>query len=151
MSLEIVELDNFDTRLLEDLLQLQKEIFGKLGLNEGTLPPMIRCGKVFILKDGNTIIGSAELIKDWEDDKLAFLVGFCIKEEERRKGKGKIFLEHILNRIGTQVSQIELTASPQNHAALNLYKQARFKEVGFQKDAYGAGEDRLIMRLRLVE
>lgn len=151
MSLSLVELDNYDMSLLKELIRLQEETFGELGLNKGTLPLMIRCGRVFLLKRDDEIIGSAELMKDWKDARSAFLVGFSIKAGERRKGMGKLFLQQIINSIKTEVSKIELTTSPQNQAALKLYAQVGFEEAGFWKDAYGAGEDRLLLRLRLAE
>lgn len=151
MSLNVVELHTYDVPLLEELIRLQEETFGELGLDKGTLPPMIRCGRVFLLKRDDEIIGSAELMKDWKDAGSALLVGFGIKVGERRKGLGKLFLQQIIDSIKTEVSKIELTASPQNQAAQKLYAQVGFEEAGFLKDAYGAGEDRLLLRLWLTE
>jgi ribosomal protein S18 acetylase RimI-like enzyme len=151
MNLEVVELDNYDLPLLEELIQIQKETFDKLGLNEGTLPMMIKFGRVFLLKRDSEILGSAEFMKDWKDGRRAFMVGFCVKETERRKGLGKFFLSRIISRIEHSVSKIELTVAPANRAALGLYRQVGFEDVAYLKDVYGAGEDRLLLRLNLAE
>ena len=151
MSLNLVELDTYDVPLLEELVRLQEETFGELGLNEGTLPLMIRFERVFLLKRDDEIIGSAELMKNWKDAGSAFLVGFSIKAAERRKGLGRLFLRQLMDSIKTEVSKVELTVSPQNQAALKLYAQVGFEEAGFWKDVYGKGEDRLLLRLRLAE
>jgi len=149
MNFSVVELKDYDLSLLNELIELQKEAFGDLGLDKGTLPLMIRCGRVFILKKDNKVIGSAEFMKDWSDPKCAFLVGFSISEEEKQKGRGKYFMKEILNRLPGQLKTVRLTTSSENEAALGLYKQLGFEEVGFWKDAYGAGEDRLVLELHL--
>jgi len=149
MNFSVVELKDYDLSLLDELIELQKEAFGDLGLDKGTMPLMIRCGRVFLLKKDNKVIGSAELMKDWTDPKCAFLVGFSISEEERQKSRGKYFMKAILDRLYNQIEKIKLTASSENKAALGLYKQLGFEEVGFWKDAYGAGEDRLVLELQL--
>lgn len=151
MSLEIIELDDFDLSLLDKLIALQGEAFGKLGLNESTLPTLIRYGRVFLLRTDKEIIGSAEFMRDWNNRDLIFLVGFSIKKSQRQKGMGKAFLGGALDRLGSRASRIRLTVSPQNLAALGLYRHFGFKEIGFYEDEYGAGEDRLLLELQLAE
>ncbi len=90
-------------------------------------------------------------MRNWRQPRSAYLVGFCIKEEERQQGLGRFFLEQIIDRIEQEISLIELTVAPTNQAALGLYRRAGFEEVGYLKDAYGAGRDRLLLRLKLVE
>ena len=151
MDLKVIELDDYDLPLLEELVRIQAETFGELGLNKGTLPMFIKYGRVFLLARDREIIGSAELMKDWKDARSAFLVGFCIKKEERRKGLGKFFLQQITDRISRDIDKVELTVAPCNQAALNVYRQAGFEESGHLRDVYGAGEDRLLLTLTLTE
>lgn len=151
MGLDVVELEEFDLPLLSELIELQKEAFGKMGLGQGTLPLMIRYGRVFLLKKDGETIGSAEFMRDWKDSTCVFLVGFSIRKGERQKGRGKFFLKEILSCVREQASRVRLTTSLQNQAAMSLYERFGFQEVAFYKDEFGAGEDRLLLELQFRE
>ena len=148
MSLKVVELNDFDPPLLQKLIGLQNEAFGPLGLDKGTLPIMIRCGRVFVLEEDSNVIGSAELMREWSETNSLFLVGFSIGKRHRGKGLGRVFLQEVLKRVRSEGSRLRLTVSAKNKAAVNLYEGLGFKEIEFCRDEYGPGEDRLLMELR---
>lgn len=150
MDLDIFEIKDADSETLAELAALEEEAFGKGGLNEWTLPVVMRYGRVFVLVGKGKTVGLAELIKDWSDYDLAFLIGFSVKREHRNKGWGKFFLSEIITRLQKEgLNSLYLTVSPQNKSALSLYQKLGFLRVALLRDEYGKGEDRLLMGLRL--
>jgi len=147
---DLVEVTRFTRSLLEELVEIERENFGEGGLNEWTLPVVAKYGKVFIFKEGEDIKGLAELIRDWSDSQLAFLIGISLKKKHQNKGLGKIFLEKLLAQLGgTGIIKVRLTVSLENRNALNLYQKFGFKKIKFSLDEYGKGEDRVILETTL--
>jgi len=147
---DLVEVTQFTRSLLEELVEIERENFGEGGLNEWTLPVVAKYGKVFIFKEGEDIKGLAELIRDWSDSQLAFLIGISLKKKHQNKGLGKIFLEELLAQLGgTGIIKVRLTVSLENRNALNLYQKFGFKKIKFSLDEYGKGEDRVILETTL--
>ncbi|MDH5180318.1 MAG: ribosomal protein S18-alanine N-acetyltransferase [Gammaproteobacteria bacterium] len=81
----------------------------------------------------------------------AHILTIVVSEDARRQGFGKSILEHLLN-IAQQrnASVVLLEVRPSNTAAVNLYYQTGFSEIGIRKDYYpdhGGREDALVMGL----
>lgn len=149
---DLVEVTQFTGSLLQELVAIEKENFGEGGLNEWTLPVVAKYGKVFIFKESEDIKGLAELVRDWSDSQLAFLIGISLKKKYQNKGLGKIFLEKLLTQLGgTGIIKVRLTVSPENTNALNLYQKFGFEKVKLSPDMYGKGEDRLILETKLAK
>lgn len=149
-DLDVIEIKDVNPNTLAEMVSLEKEAFGRAGLNEWTLPVFIRYGRVFLLLNEGEIVGVAELMKDWSNFDLAFLVGFSVRKEHRRKGWGKFFLTEIIERMRKEdLNSLYLTVSSANDAAVELYRQLGFLQVALLRDEYGKGEDRLLMGLRL--
>jgi len=150
--LEVRIVDDFDVKLIKELTLLEKEAFGRGGLNEWTLPVFIKYGRVYILEEKGKVLGLAELVKDWNDQKLVFLVSFSICRNKRGQGLGDFFLERIIQLLKEEyVKVIRITVSSHNKVALKLYKKLGFTEIGYLKNEYGLGENRLLMELNLEE
>lgn len=150
MNLKVVEVNKIDLPLLQEIVKHEEVVFGRGGLNEWTLPMVVRYGKVFILVKGKELAGVAELMKDWKESGLAFLIGFSIKKEHRQKGLGEFFLKNLIDLLKQdKVQKIQLTVSPSNTPALKLYEKFLFYQVDYNKDEYGKGEDRIFLELDL--
>lgn len=150
MDLDVIEIKDVDSDTLAELVALEEEAFGRGGLNEWVIPVIMRYGRVFMLFKDGQIVGGAELIKDWSNFDLTFLVSFAVKQGHRSKGWGKFFLSEIIERLRKEgLNSLYLTVSPQNEAALALYRKLGFLEVAFLPAEYGKKEDRLLMGLRL--
>ncbi len=150
--MQVEEIERVDPELISRLAELEAKAFGDGGLNEWTLPVFIRYGRVFILKDKDEILGIAQLIRDWNDQKTAFLVGISLKSSKRGRGLGNFFFRTILARLlADGIERVKLTVSPENHAARRLYEGLGFKDSAWLKDEYGVGVDRALMSLDLTE
>src|SRR3990172_8082134 len=127
---DLIVLSELTPALLEKLTLIEKDNFGEGGLNEWTLPVVAKYGRVFVFKERNEIKGLAELVKDWSDSKLAFLIGFSLKKKYQGQGLGKIFLKKILKSLESEgILRLRLTVSPENTSALNLYQKFGFKKI----------------------
>ena len=83
----------------------------------------------------------------------AHLLNVCIAPEWQRQGYGRLLLEHFIQLAKERgASQMLLEVRPSNQAAIRLYHQRGFNEVGVRKAYYPGGkgrEDALIMGLAL--
>lgn len=150
MQLKIVKI--IDPQMIFKMAKLEAESFGSGGLNEWTLPVFIRYGRVFMLQDEDDILGLAQFIKDWNDEKTVFLVGLSIQPSVRGRGFSRLFLSGILGHLkGERIELVKLTVSNENIKALQLYQGLGFKQERQLMDEYGKGIDRTLMTLNLEE
>lgn len=71
----------------------------------------------------------------------AHLLNICVANELRRRGYGRIFLEHMLDLAQSASAQrIYLEVRPSNKAALALYESRGFAVLGIREHYYRAHE-----------
>jgi ribosomal-protein-alanine N-acetyltransferase len=82
------------------------------------------------------------------------LLNLCVRPEERNRGIGKKMINYLLNqarRRGIQSVFLEVRVS--NSAAIHLYQEQGFNEVGQRMDYYPASwgrEDALVLACDIV-
>ena len=151
MTLQITRVSDFDEKLLAQLVGLEKEAFGEGGLNEWSLTPLIRHGCVYVGVLDGEVIGMIQYMRDWERPKLAYMVGVSIDARLRGQGFGSELLRVSFDLLRNEgFKEVELTVDPANAAAINVYEnKLGFSKAGLRLAEYGAGEDRLVMKLEL--
>ncbi len=148
--MELVEVRWQDRELIDEIIHIEIEAFGANGgVDEWILKPMVRYGKVFVLKDSNRVVSIAEFIQKFDSDEV-FLYGLCTRRESRGRG----YASEILRRSEEffrkrSIGEIGLTVAPYNAAAINLYKNLNYDVVELQRDEYGRGVDRLFMKKKI--
>jgi len=147
----MVELiQRIEPELLKKLVNIEVNNFGTAaGLNEWTLVPLIRHGRVFVLwDDKGQPIGLCQYMLDWEEPWKAYLVGISINIEARNMGMATALLnESLVHLTRERIREVELTVSPDNKAAITLYQdKLSFKIVEFRENEYGPGQHRVVMR-----
>lgn len=148
--LTIERVTEFDSELINRLTEIEEEVFGDGGLNRWTFPVFIRHGAVYILRCDGGICGIADLMRDWADPKLAFIVNFVIAKDNRGKGYGAIFLRSLIDNLREDgIGKVQLTVAPDNAAAIYLYSKVGFKQITELSNEYGAAVDRLLYELEL--
>lgn len=150
MACELVLLREFDNDLIDRLTAIEAEAFGDGGLNRWTFPVFIRHGAVYVFQKGEEILGVADVIRDWLDPELVFIVGFLVKREFRGQGIGSLFLSELIGALRSDGARlVQLTVDDKNGRALRLYRKAGFREVAELPGEYGPGVDRLLLELEL--
>jgi len=147
--LKLIEVSAEDKDLIEEIIFIEEEAFGKNGgVDEWILKPIVRYGKVFVLKDENGIVSIAEFMKNFDNG--VFLYGLCTKKESRGKGYAKKILKKSEEYFKkNKIEKIELTVAPENKEAIDLYESLDYEIRELQKNEYGKGIDRLLMRKKI--
>ena len=142
-----------DPKITQRLVELDKEAFGEGGMNEWHLVPIIRHGRVYVLKKDKEIIGSIQYLLDWDNPQKAYMVGVSIAKESRGLGLGTELLTETLKTVFTgTIKEVELTVDPANVRAVKIYEsKLGFKVTHSRTNEYGEGEDRLVMTLSLAD
>jgi len=150
--LTIERVTEFDGGLISKLTQIEEESFGDGGLDRWTFPVFIRHGAVYVLRCDGKICGIADLMKDWTDPGLVFIVNFVITKSCRGKGFGGIFLRGIIEKLYEEgIAKVQLTVAPGNAVAIRLYSRNGFKQIAELSNEYGDAVDRLLYELELEE
>lgn len=150
MAAEVRQVVENNLTLVNELVAIEEEAFGRGGLNEWGLPPLIYHGAVYIIEINSNPAGIAEYMRDMEEEKTVYLYGLAVAKECRGQGLGKQLLKESLQEMKEKgIKQVELTVDPANDRACTLYRNFEFEEVERRKDEYGVGEDRLIMMREL--
>ncbi len=72
-----------------------------------------------------------------------------VADHHKRKGVGRRLMEELLAAFRERgVTQALLSVSPDNHAALPLYRSLGFTDDSFEPDYFGLGNDRHILMLK---
>ena len=75
---------------------------------------------------------------------------FAIIQNSRKKGFGKLLLEHILHKFsGYEMAFLEVRKS--NIPAISLYKKYGFEELYIREFYYANGEDAIVMGRKLKQ
>lgn len=147
--MKLIEVKARDTDLIEEIISIEEEAFGKNGgVDEWILKPIVRYGKVFVLRDADGIVSIAEFMKNFDGG--VFLYGLCTKKESRGRGYAREILkksEEFFRK--NEIKKIELTVAPENEEAIGLYKSLDYEIRELQKNEYGKGIDRLLMRKKI--
>ncbi len=91
----------------------------------------------FVLEDNGKIIGYV-----MADEERNLIVSIAVHPEYRRKGYGKMLMEHVLKFMRGKVI---LQVRKSNEAAINFYKKLGFRRVGEIRKYYIDGEDAILM------
>lgn len=149
--IELVQENNL--HVINRIIEIDQEAFGSGGMNEWHLLPLIRHGRVFVIKEKDHILGSIQYLLDWGNRNKAYIYGIAIAEENRGKGLGTRLLADSIQKLANDnIEEIELTVDPANIVAINVYhKKFGFVVAEFRENEYGDNEDRLIMTLNLKQ
>lgn len=142
-----------EPKLIQRLVQIEKEAFGEGGLNVWNLVPLIRHGRVYVYKKDLEVIGVIQYMLDWDSPRKAYIMGVSISKEFRGLGLGTELLKNSLKTLSKEnIEEVELTVDPNNVVAVEIYKKKLgFKVTDSRRNEYGEGEDRLVMILSLAD
>lgn len=83
----------------------------------------------------------------------AHILNVCVRDEFRTVGFGRRLLEHLLERAAAAgVGEAFLEVRPSNLAAIRLYSQLGFEQIGIRRGYYqvpDGREDAIVLKLEL--
>lgn len=141
-----------DPGVLDELARLETEVFGTVGLRAVDLAVAAEAGGVYRAwaaegGDRQAFVGSCQLLRTLDDPATLYLVGFSIAPRLQGQGWGRPFLDAVLNEAAALGADgLLLTVSPDNAAALALYRGAEFAVQEELPAFYGPEEDRVLLR-----
>ncbi|HWP98177.1 MAG TPA: GNAT family N-acetyltransferase [Syntrophomonadaceae bacterium] len=110
----MVELiQRIEPQLLKTLVDIEVSNFSTAaGLDERMLVPLIRHGRVFIIRHEDQIAGLCRYILDWEVQGKAYLVCISANNYARNKGLATSLLKDSISHLPREgIREVELTVS----------------------------------------
>ena len=139
----IIKLTSNDINYIEQIFNLEKEIFKSSAFNKSYLDTLIKGNNSFIyvyLIDDK--VSGYLMILDSID--VYEILAIATIEEYRNKG----IAQKLLNKIKTKDIFLEVRES--NQVAINFYKKNKFKEISVRKNYYSEpNENAIIMKLEV--
>lgn len=145
------ELVEVDLEYLKKIVALEEEAFeGQGGVDLWILKALIRYGKVFVLEtEEGELVSILEFMQVFQK-KEVFLYGICTRKKYRQQGWAEYMLESGERYLVEKgYKEVALTVDPKNEVAIHLYQNRKYKLLEIQKNEYGEGVDRLLMKKRL--
>lgn len=137
---------------LDELHRLDKEVFAEHAYPYFVLRQFFDLFRVdlLVLDDGLAFRGYV-LAGTVRDGSRSWILGLAIDRRWRGHGLGRRLMTEILRRLRTAgVGDVRLSVEPANTTAIDLYAALGFSPVGYRKDYFGTGADRLLMELPLA-
>lgn len=142
---QISRVNLVEYEMLAQVAQIEAEAFGQGGLNEWTLPVIVRHGYLFVLTFKKRIVGNLSAVRSVKPQ-TAFIIDLAVKKEYRQLGLGRQLLLYALEQFKKDgLKVVQLTVAPENKVAIKLYQSLGFKKQAVLKDEYGPGRDRFLM------
>ena len=139
----IKKLTSDDTDYIEQIFNLEKEIFKSSAFNKSYLDTLIKGDNSFIyvyLID-DKVCGYLMILDSID---VYEILAIATIEEYRNKG----IAQKLLNKI--KIKNIFLEVRESNQTAINFYKKNKFKEISIRKNYYSKpNENAIIMKLEV--
>lgn len=139
----IIKLTNNDTNYINQIFNLEKEIFKNSAFNRTYLDTLIKGDNSFIyvyLIDSK-VCGYLVVLDSID---VYEILAIATIEEYRNKG----IAQKLLNKI--KIKNIFLEVRESNQTAINFYKKNKFKEISIRKNYYSEPtENAIIMKLEV--
>ena len=132
-----------DTDYIEQIFNLEKEIFKNSAFNRTYLDSLIKADNSFIYTHiiDNKVCGYLMVLDSID---VYEILAIATIEEYRNKG----IAQELLDKIKTKDIFLEVRES--NQVAINFYKKNKFKEISVRKNYYSEpNENAIIMKLEV--
>lgn len=108
---------------------------------------LIGHGRVFVIFEGDRLVGYVSFIRDWDDQKRAFLLEMSLLPEVHNSGAEVVLLRHALRCLQADgVNLVQLTVKRQNTQARRLYQDMfGFINLGPHGEDYHLGQDYCVL------
>lgn len=135
--------------VLEDLKNLEKELFGEKAWSENLLKEEIKNpASVILIAEGKKEILGYLIGKFILDEGELLRIG--VKTQYQRRGLGKKLLKDFFELAKSKgIKEIFLEVSEENKIALSLYQKMGFMPYNFRKNYYGK-ESAILMKKTLL-
>ena len=139
----IKKLTSNDINYIEQIFNLEKEIFKSSAFNKSYLDTLIKGNNsfVYVYLIGNKVYGYLIILDSIDDYEI-----LAIATVEKYRNKG--IAQELLDKIKTKDIFLEVRES--NQTAINFYKKNNFKEIRIRKNYYSEPtENAIIMKLEV--
>ena len=141
-----LELLPLDEALLPAVMVIENEVY-EYPWTEGIFRDCLRAGYCcWVMRDGGRVIAYAVMSVAAGE---SHLLNVCVNPAYRRRGIGRALVDHLLAlAVRHRAEVVFLEVRPSNRAALRMYRDVGFTEVGVRGGYYpapGGREDALVM------
>lgn len=101
-------------------------------------------GELFVLKDGDKVIGIAWIISRKRPYEFYQVKTLAISPDYHEKGLGEMFLRSLVDPLNAKGSDLITSVVSENVPAVNLYKKVGFKTYDTKKTSKGVETSEMV-------
>ena len=135
---------------LETICEIEDESFSEPYPHDLIAKLLHDCPNTFFVAEypPGTIVGYCVAA---EKGKSAHLISIGVLRRHRRRGFGRALIQRLLANLNPRVEELRLEVKRDNGAAINLYEELGFKQIGSIDNYYQDGSTAVKMLLKLKE
>ncbi|MFR8547898.1 MAG: ribosomal protein S18-alanine N-acetyltransferase [Lachnospiraceae bacterium] len=147
---ELIVIEDMKTEDIEEVAQLEKEIFSIPWSSQGFLSSLRQPDTLYLtVRAGGRLVGYCGLLQSFDE---ADITNVAVCSDFRARGIGRRMLEALMERGRERgIERYTLEVRVSNEPAIRLYHRLGFEDAGIRKNFYEKpSEDALIMWTRPV-
>ena len=138
--IDLLRMRRMRTADIDDVLEIEQQVYD-FPWSEGIFNDCFTAGyDCWVCEEQDNILGYCMLSMATGE---AHIMNICVDPAEQKQGFGRYMVEYLVDFAKkNKVASIFLEVRPSNIAAISLYKNLGFNEIGVRKDYYPGNEER---------
>lgn len=151
-ALRVDEVGDFTPELVRTLIDIDLQTFAESTFSPYTAAAFLKCGRVFLLRADDVVIGTCVTMRSWDRPNEALLMAMGIRPGWRGRGLGQRFVTGVLDRLRARgLRSVCLLVGHDNRRAIKVYSDVGFRAVEEREVDPRNGDVLVLMRASLQE
>ena len=128
MAIEYFQIKERDFDLVEQLVQMEADVYGEEALDIFELIAMLRHARVYVAVEYDEVLGSVYFMRNFDDPEKAFLHSINIVDAQATPNLATALLNIAFADMKVAgIAFVEVNVDPSNYRALKIYRE----QLGF--------------------
>ncbi len=128
MAVEYFQIKERDYDLVEQLVQMESDVYGEDALDVFELIAMLRHARVYVAVEYDEVLGSVYFMRNFDDPERAFLHSINIVDAKQNPNLATALLNIAFADMKVSgIFYVEVNVDPSNYRALKIYRE----QLGF--------------------
>ncbi|MBX2803717.1 MAG: GNAT family N-acetyltransferase [Myxococcales bacterium] len=129
-AIRVEEVSDITPDLVRTLIEIDLQTFAESTYSPYTAAAFLKCGRVFLLRADDRVIGTCVCMRGWERPNEAMILSMGIRPGWRGRGLGQRFVQGVLDRLTARgLRSCCLLVGRDNRRAVRVYEDVGFRVV----------------------
>jgi ribosomal protein S18 acetylase RimI-like enzyme len=129
-AIRVDEVVDVTPELVRTLIEIDLQTFAESTYSPYTAAAFLKCGRVYLLRADETVIGTCVCMRAWDRPNEAMILSMGIRPGWRGRGLGQRFVQHVLDKLRNRgLRSCVLLVGQDNRRAVKVYQDVGFRVV----------------------